>query len=95
MHDINPTVNFSATGMAAEISSEDMRSLLYKIEAELHKSEVYQIALQSLQKMLGEVATKAEIVIKAVGREAIQLSVKQLIRQQRMMLVSADQTVLV
>ncbi|MFO7030097.1 hypothetical protein B9T07_08615 [Limnospira fusiformis CCALA 023] len=95
MHDINPTVNFSAAGMAAEISSEDMRSLLYKIEAELHNSEVYQIAMQSLQKMLGEAATKAEIVIKAVGREAIQLSVKQLIRQQRMMLVSADQTVII
>lgn len=91
MTDINPTVNFSTTGVvAADISSEDMRSLLRRIEAELHGSEVYQIAMQSLQKMLGEAATKAEIVIRAVGREAIQLSVKQFLKQNRMMLLTAD-----
>lgn len=87
---INPTVDFGTAGVtAAEISSEDVRVLLRQIEAELHQSEVYRIALQSLKKTLGEGTNQAEIVVRAVGREAIQLSIKQLIRRHRMMVRTA------
>jgi Uncharacterized protein conserved in bacteria len=81
--ELNPVNGFGMTApTTVEVSPESLRSLVRQIEAELYCSEVYNIALKSLQKMLGQAASKAEIVIKAVGREAIQLSLKQLARQQ-------------
>ncbi|HBW58173.1 MAG TPA: hypothetical protein DEF27_10365 [Oscillatoriales bacterium UBA8482] len=81
--ELNPVNGFGVTApTTAEVSPEGLRSLVRQIEAELYCSEVYNIALKSLQKMLGQAASKAEIVIKAVGREAIQLSLKQLAIQQ-------------
>ncbi|MDY7022538.1 MAG: helix-turn-helix transcriptional regulator, partial [Cyanobacteriota bacterium] len=65
-----------------EVSPENLRSLLGRIETELHHSQVYQIALGNLQKILGDSAPKGELLIKAVGREAIQLALKQLIIHQ-------------
>ncbi|SKB14578.1 conserved hypothetical protein [Planktothrix sp. PCC 11201] len=80
---LNPVNGFGMTApTTAEVSPEGLRSLVRQIEAELYCSEVYNIALKSLQKMLGQAASKAEIVIKAVGREAIQLSLKQIARQE-------------
>lgn len=81
--ELNPVNGFGVTApTTAEVSPEGLRSLVRQIEAELYCSEVYNIALKSLQKMLGQAASKAEIVIKAVGREAIQLSLKQMARQE-------------
>ncbi|MEL7035540.1 MAG: helix-turn-helix domain-containing protein [Cyanobacteria bacterium J06592_8] len=65
-----------------EVSPENLRSLLGRIETELHHSQVYQIALGNLQKILGDSAPKGELLIKAVGREAIQLALKQLLIHQ-------------
>ncbi|ERT07743.1 helix-turn-helix domain protein [Lyngbya aestuarii BL J] len=64
-----------------------MRSLLGQIETELHHSQVYQIALANLQKVLGDAAPKGEILIKAVGREAIQLALKQILIHQSQTIV--------
>ncbi|WP_413164572.1 helix-turn-helix domain-containing protein [Capilliphycus salinus ALCB114379] len=72
---------------AVEVSPERLRSLLSEIETELHHSQVYQIALANLQKILGDAAPKGEILIKAVGREAIQLSLKQLLIHQTQTIV--------
>ncbi|MEB3282959.1 MAG: helix-turn-helix domain-containing protein [Lyngbya sp.] len=72
---------------AVEVSPERLRSLLTEIETELHHSQVYQIALANLQKILGDAAPKGEILIKAVGREAIQLSLKQLLIHQSQTIV--------
>lgn len=81
--ELNPVNGFGVTApTTVEVSPEGLRSLVRQIEAELYCSEVYNIALKSLQKMLGQAASKAEIVIKAVGREAIQLSLKQIARQE-------------
>lgn len=81
--ELNPVNGFGMTApTTVEVSPESLRSLVRQIEAELYCSEVYNIALKSLQKMLGQAASKAEIVIKAVGREAIQLSLKQMARQE-------------
>jgi hypothetical protein len=81
--ELNPVNGFGMTApTTVEVSPEGLRSLVRQIEAELYCSEVYNIALKSLQKMLGQAASKAEIVIKAVGREAIQLSLKQIARQE-------------
>lgn len=61
---------------AIEISQETLRSVLGQIESELLNSEVYSRALASLRTMLGEAASGAEILIKAVSREAIRLTYK-------------------
>lgn len=57
-----------------EISQESFRSILGQIEAELHCSEIYSRVLASLQTMLGEAASSAEILIKAISREAVRLA---------------------
>lgn len=80
--ELNPVTGFGVTApTTTEVSPDSLRSLVRQIEAELYCSEVYNIALKSLQKMLGQAASKAEIVIKAVGREAIQLALKQIAKQ--------------
>lgn len=70
-----------------EVSPEHLRSLLGQIESELHHSQVYQIALANLQQILGDAAPKGEILIKAVGREAIQLALKQILIHQNKTIV--------
>ncbi|MGE5657521.1 MAG: helix-turn-helix domain-containing protein [Actinomycetota bacterium] len=65
-----------------EISQESLRSFISQIEIELLNSEVYSRVLASLQTMLGEAAAGAEILIKAVGREAIRMAYKGIARQQ-------------
>lgn len=60
-----------------EISKEDLRSLLGEIEAELHNSKVYRLALATVQKLLGDSSEEANFLFKAVGREAIGLAFKQ------------------
>ncbi|MEA5519038.1 helix-turn-helix domain-containing protein [Limnoraphis robusta] len=70
-----------------EVSPEHLRSLLTLIETELHHSQVYQIALANLQKILGDAAPKGEILLNAVGREGIQLALKQLLIRQSQTIV--------
>lgn len=89
--ELNPVTGFGVTAPTTiEVSSESLRSLVRQIEGELYCSEVYNIALKSLQKMLGQAASKAEIVIKAVGREAIQLALKQISKQQSAVICTTE-----
>jgi cytoskeleton protein RodZ len=62
----------------AEISSEHLDDLVTQIEDELHGSQVYSLSLMNLQNLLGHAAVKGEILIRAVGREAIQIALKQM-----------------
>lgn len=81
--ELNPVTGFGVVGpTTTNVSPESLRSLVREIETELYYSEVYNIARQSLEKMLGQAASTAEIIIKAVGREAIQLALKQIARQE-------------
>lgn len=72
-----------AESSTVELSPERLRLLLSQIEMELYRSQVYKIVLNSLNKMLGDNAPKGEILVRAVGREAIQLALKQLLAYQR------------
>jgi hypothetical protein len=63
---------------AIEIPQEELSYLLAQIEAELHRSKAYRSAVKNLQTMLGESATAAKMLVKAVGREAIRLVFQQL-----------------
>jgi cytoskeleton protein RodZ len=69
----NPTI---------QISKDELRSLLRKIESELHRSKVYRVAVANLQKLLGTSDEEATNLFKAVGREAITLAFKQFARKQ-------------
>ncbi len=64
-----------------EINQDELRSLLGKIETELHQSKVYRHALATLQKLLGASSEQAKILFKAVGREAIGLAFQQFAQQ--------------
>ncbi|AFZ00307.1 helix-turn-helix domain-containing protein [Calothrix sp. PCC 6303] len=64
-----------------EISQDELRSLLGRIETELHRSKVYRRALATVQKMLGDSADDAKLLFKAVGREAIGLAFRQFSQQ--------------
>jgi cytoskeleton protein RodZ len=64
-----------------EISQDELRLILGRIETELHRSKVYRRALATVQKMLGDSAEDAKLLFKAVGREAIGLAFRQFSQQ--------------
>jgi cytoskeleton protein RodZ len=69
-----PDAYFGVTDHTIEVSQESFRSVLSQIEAELLCSDTYSHALASLQTMLGEAASAAEILIRAVSREAVKIA---------------------
>lgn len=79
----NPTI---------EISHEGLRSILNEIEAELVDSEVYRRTMAGFQTMLGEASSTAQILIKAVGREAVRLTFQQFTKQYKIVSVTAEET---
>ncbi|NES96879.1 MAG: helix-turn-helix domain-containing protein [Desertifilum sp. SIO1I2] len=68
--------------LSAEVSagadSPDLLALLGQIENQLYHSEVYRRCLKSLRGMLGETASNAQMLFKAIGREAIRLALHEL-----------------
>src|ERR671933_2656192 len=75
-----------------EISQEGLRLILNQIEAELINSEVYRRTMAGLQTMLGEASSTAQILVKAVGREAVRLTFQQVIKQYNVVPVPVDGT---
>ncbi|MGJ3245508.1 MAG: helix-turn-helix domain-containing protein [Elainellaceae cyanobacterium] len=68
-------------GTKLAISKEELRALLARVEAELHHSEIYQKVLDGLQQSIGEVTDGSQSLVKALGREAIRLVLRRLIKQ--------------
>lgn len=75
-----------------EITHEGLRSILNEIEDELINSEVYRRTMAGLQTMLGEASSTAQILVKAVGREAVRLTFQQFAKQYKIVPVSSEQT---
>jgi len=75
-----------------EVTHEGLRSLLNQIEAELLDSEVYRRTMAGLQTMLGEGSHTAQILVKAVGREAVRLTFQQVAKQHKIVPVSSLKT---
>ncbi len=75
-----------------EISQESLRLALNQIEGELVNSEVYRRTMAGLQTMLGEASSTAQILVKAVGREAVRLTFQQLARQYKVVPVASETT---
>ncbi|MBD2310964.1 helix-turn-helix domain-containing protein [Desertifilum sp. FACHB-1129] len=71
--------------LSAEVSagadSPDLLALLGQIENQLYHSEVYRRCLKSLRGMLGETASNAQMLFKAIGREAIRLALHEFTQQ--------------
>ncbi|MDJ1185210.1 helix-turn-helix domain-containing protein [Roseofilum casamattae] len=69
------------------ISPEQLRSLLGQIEDKLHHSEVYRRTLAALQTQSGEALNPPledmSMLIKAMGREAIRISLQHFLAQER------------
>lgn len=63
------------------ISHDELRSLFNQIEAEFCQSDVYQKAFEGLRKRLGNAPKWVHLLIKAIGREAIRLTLRQIITQ--------------
>jgi transcriptional regulator with XRE-family HTH domain len=63
-----------------EISAEGLREILGQVEAELYRSEVYRRALSNLQKMPVKGAESAQFLMKAIGREAIRLTLRHFVQ---------------
>lgn len=81
---LKPEAYFGVTDHATiEISQDSFRSVLGQIEAELLCSDTYSHALASLQTMLGEAASAAEILIRAVSREAVKLAFDRFPKQNK------------
>lgn len=90
---LKPEAYFGVTDRTTmEISQESFRSVLGQIEAELLCSDTYSHALASLQTMLGEAASAAEILIRAVSREAVKLAFQRLPKQNKTELQSQPET---
>lgn len=75
-----------------EMSQEGLRSILSQIEAELLDSEVYCRTIAGLETMLGESSSTAQILVKAVGREAVRLTFQQFAKHYKVVPVTSNST---
>jgi len=73
-----------------EVFQEELRSLLEQVEAELVNSEVYRRTMAGFETMLGEAASAAQILVKAVGREAVRLTIEQLVEHHNIVPVACE-----
>jgi cytoskeleton protein RodZ len=73
-----------------EISQEGLRSILNQIEAELLNSEAYRRTMAGLQTMVGEGFGTAQILVKAVGREAVRLTFQQFTKRYKVVPVASE-----
>ncbi|MEA5581679.1 helix-turn-helix domain-containing protein [Nodularia harveyana UHCC-0300] len=81
---MTPVYFFTVPGNdSVKISQDQLRSLLSEIETELHSSKVYLIAMNTLQNLLGSSGESINILLKAVGREAISLAFQQLLQSEK------------
>lgn len=73
-----------------EMSQEGLRSILNQIESELLNSEIYRRTIAGLQTMLGEASSTAQILVKAVGREAVRLTFQEFTKQYKVVPVASE-----
>jgi cytoskeleton protein RodZ len=64
-----------------EVSLDNLRTVLGQIEVELYRSEVYRRAIDTSQQMATEGTKSTQFLMKAIGREAIRLTLRHFVRQ--------------
>lgn len=75
------TYYLSVSGEAAEVSSEGLRTILGQVEADLYRSATYGQVVSSLQGLPTEVSRQVQRMVQAVGREAIRLAFRRLVKK--------------
>lgn len=65
------------------ISQDELHALLVQVESEFCQSEIYQRAVGGLQKRLDQASVNVQLLIQALGREAIRLALRQVVQQGR------------
>ncbi len=86
---IQPTSGYgSGDTSPIEITQEKWRCILSDIEAELVDSEVYRRTMAGLQTILGEEFNTAQLLVNAVGQEAVRLSLHQFAKNNKIMAVT-------
>ena len=68
-------------GGNAEVSLNGLRAILGQVEAELYQSEIYGQMLSSLKGLPDEVNRQMQCMVRAVGREAIRLALRKVVRK--------------
>jgi cytoskeleton protein RodZ len=66
------------TSLTATLSTEGVQTFLQQVEAQLLSSEAYHQLLTALQNKLGGIAEEFQSLVTALGREAIQYTIHQL-----------------
>lgn len=85
-----PAYTNGVSDTTIEMSQDGLRSILNQIESELIDSEVYRRTMAGLQTMLGEATNTAQLLVKAVGREAVRLTFQEFTRQYKVVPVSEE-----
>jgi cytoskeleton protein RodZ len=68
-------------GGNAEVSLNGLRAILGQVEAELYQSEIYGQMLSSLKALPDDLHKQVQCMVKAVGREAIRLALRKMVRK--------------
>lgn len=71
----------SVPGGNAEVSLNGLRAILGQVETELHHSEIYGQMLSSLKALPDDLNRQIQSMLKAVGREAIRLALRKMVRK--------------
>jgi len=74
-----------------EISQDELRSLLGEIETKLYKSKVYRQTLATLRSLLEPSSEQANVLLKAVSREAISVAFQQFLQTDQKMVENNQQ----
>jgi hypothetical protein len=70
-------------GGAKDTSLDDIRRIFAQIEADLYRSDVYRRVQSHLQNLPQELENQMQRVVRAIGREAIRLAFRSLVKQRK------------
>ncbi len=68
-------------GGNAEMSLNGLRAILGQVETELYQSEIYGQMLSSIKALPEDLTRQVQCMVRAVGREAIRLALRKLVRK--------------
>ena len=68
-------------GGNAEMSLNGLRAILGQVETELYQSEIYGQMLSSIKTLPEDLTKQVQCMVRAVGREAIRLALRKLVRK--------------
>lgn len=77
-------------GGNAEMSLSGLRAILGQVETELYQSEIYGQMLSSIKTLPEDLTRQVQCMVRAVGREAIRLALRKLVRKKPLGIVPSS-----